>query len=42
MKSRFPFVEIPIFRLIPQDIARSKSYRLALLAKAAKEDSPKE
>jgi hypothetical protein len=39
---RRPFVEIPIKRLIPQLIAHGKSYRLALVDKAVKEDSPKE
>jgi hypothetical protein len=40
MKSRRPFVEIPIFLYIPQLIAHGKSYRLALVAKAVKTESP--
>ena len=39
MNSRFPSVEI-IIALIPQLIAHGKSYRLALVDKAVKEDSP--
>lgn len=39
MNSRFPSVEI-IITLIPQLIAHGKSYRLALVDKAVKEDSP--
>jgi hypothetical protein len=35
-------VEIPINGLIPQLFAQGKSYRLALVDKAVKEDSPKE
>ncbi|HNW18428.1 MAG TPA: hypothetical protein PKK17_07925 [Sphingorhabdus lacus] len=41
MKTLFPPVEI-MAALIPQLIAHGKSYRLALVDKAVKEDSPKE